>query len=264
MWAYRAPRIGTFYDFADPRTRNSPLEVLKEFRGRLQADAHPTYHPLFMDGTIIELACWAHARRRFIDAEATEPELAREAIDLIRELYMIERRAKEEELTPEQVRELRQRESVPRLKTIEDWMTATRPKVLERGPLGMAIRYAQKNWIALNRYVEDGRLEIDNNGAERALRKVAVGRSNWTFLGSEVGGETAAVMLTLVTSAREVGIDPREYLRDVMLRIGRCSDVTTLTPRGWKERWLPEVRAHQQSIVERMLGREPGATTADG
>ncbi len=261
MWTYRAPGRGTFYEFADPRKRNSPIEVLRNFKGWLQADAHPCYEPLYKPGDIIEVACWAHARRRFIDAETTEPDLAKQAIDLIRGLYVIERRAKDARLSPDDVRALRQREAVPILKAIEDWMTANRPKVLERGPLGMAISYAQKNWAALNRYVEDGRLEIDNNGAERALRPVAVGRKNWTFLGSEVGGATAEVMLTLVMSAREVGIDPRMYLRDVLLRIGTGADIATLTPRGWKERWLPDVAAHRQSIVERVLARQAAAAT---
>ena len=121
-----------------------------------------------------------------------------------------------------------------------------------------------ENWTALSRYVEDGHLEIDNNGAERALRAVAVGRKNWTFLGSETGGATAEVMLTLVMSAREVGIDPRMYLRDVLLRIGTGADITTLTPRGWKERWMPEVVAHRQSIIERVLAREAAAATPAG
>lgn len=262
MWTYRSPGVGVFYDFADPDARDGPLEVLADYRGFLQADAHRCYEPLYRSGHIVEVACFAHARRRFVDAEATEPDLAKQAVDLIGALYGIERDAKAKGLTFEQRRDLRQRLSRPILKQLEDWLTATKPKVLARGPLGMAISYADKNWAALCRYTEDGRLEIDNNGAERALRCVAVGRKNWTFLGSETGGETAATLLTLVMSAKEAGVDPRMYLRDVLLRIAHCSDVTTLTPRGWKERWLPEVHAHHQSIVERMLERKAEGTTS--
>lgn len=262
MWTYRSPGNAVFYDFADPRARDGPIEILRNFKGFLQADAHACYEPLYRSGDIVEIACWAHARRRFVDAESTEPELAKEALDLIGVLYGIEREARTQGLSPEDRRDLRKRESVPQLKAIEDWMTATKAKTLERGPLGKAISYAQKNWAALCRYTDDGRLEIDNNGAERALRSVAVGRKNWIFLGSEAGGETAAVLLTLVMSAKEAGIDPRMYLRDVMLRIAHCSDVSTLTPKGWKERWMPEVRAHHQSIVERMLDRQAALNSA--
>jgi transposase len=254
FWAYRSPEVGAvFYDFVEPKVRDGPIEVLRDYEGYLQADAHRCYEPLYKSGDIKEVACWAHARRRFVDAESAEPDFAKEAVDRIREIYVIEKRAKDEGLSAEARQELRQRESIPRLQSFADWMTATLPKVLEKGPIGTAISYAQKNWAALNRYVEDGRLEIDNNGAERALRSVAVGRKNWTFLGSDAGGETAATLLTLVMSAKETGIDPRLYIRDVLLRIGRCSDVTTLTPKGWKAHWLPEVDAHRQSIIERMF-----------
>jgi transposase len=256
FWAYRSPEVGAvFYDFVEPKVRDGPIEMLRNYKGYLQADAHRCYEPLYKSGDIMEVGCWAHARRRFVDAESAEPDLAKEAVDRLREIYLIEKRAKDEALSAEARHELRQRESVPRLQSFSDWMTATLPKVLEKGPIGTAISYAQKNWAALNRYVEDGRLEIDNNGAERALRSVAVGRKNWTFLGSDAGGETAATLLTLVMSAKEAGIDPRLYIRDVLLRIGRCSDVTTLTPKGWKTRWLPEVDAHRQSIIERMFAR---------
>jgi transposase len=256
FWAYRSPEMGAvFYDFVEPKVRDGPIELLRDYKGYLQADAHRCYEPLYKSGDIKEVGCWAHARRRFVDAESAEPAIAKEAVDRIREIYLIERRAKDEGLSAEARQELRRGESVPRLEAFADWMTATLPKVLEKGPIGTAISYAQKHWRALTRYAEDGRLAIDNNGAERALRSIAVGRKNWTFLGSDAGGETAATLLTLVMSAKEAGVDPRLYIRDVLLRIGRCSDVTTLTPKGWKARWMPEVDAHRQSIIERMFAR---------
>ena len=131
-------------------------------------------------------------------------------------------------------------------------MSVTLPKVLDKGELAKAIKYAQSNWQALLRYCEDGRLEIDNNGAERALRTIAVGRKNWIFFGNERGGKAAAVMYSLIATCKEHGVDPRTYLRDVLLRIGKVSDVRELTPYGWKQKWMPVVENHRASILERV------------
>ncbi len=131
-------------------------------------------------------------------------------------------------------------------------MSVTLPKVLDKGELAKAIKYAQSNWNALVRYCKDGRLEIDNNGAERALRTIAVGRKNWIFFGNERGGEAAAVMYSLIATCKEHGVDPRTYLRDVLLRIGKVSDVRELTPYGWKAKWAKVVEDHRASILERI------------
>ncbi|MFN0302785.1 MAG: transposase [Burkholderiales bacterium] len=151
------------------------------------------------------------------------------------------------------LQKLRQEQSVPKLAIILDWLTATQPKVLPKSPLGDAIGYALRHWSALTRYIEDGRLEIDNNGAERSLRTIAVGRKNWTFLGNERAGKSAAILYSLIMSAKAAGVDPRLYIRDLLLRVGHCKDVATLTPSAWKAQWLPEIEAHRQSILERLL-----------
>lgn len=194
-----------------------------------------------------------HARRYFIEAEDSDPVLAKEAIARIGELYGIERQVKEAELSAEQVREARQRESVPRLERLRDWMAVTRTKVLDKSPMAKAIDYSLSNWAALCRYTEDGRLSIDNNAAERALRTVAVGRKNWIFFGNERGGKAAAVMYSLIATCKEHDVDPRTYLRDVLLRIAKVGDVKELTPYGWKANWKPVVEAHRASIVERLM-----------
>lgn len=252
VWVYRGLGGEVFFDMTESRGRDGPASVLKDFAGYMQADAYPAYDAFYKDGRVKEVACWAHARRYFIKAEKTEPDFAREAIARIGELYAIERQAKEAGVCGERLRDLRRAESLPRLARLHDWMSVTRTKVLDKGPLADAIDYATTNWNALLRYCEDGRLEIDNNGAERALRTIAVGRKNWIFFGNERGGEAAAVMYSLIATCKEHGVDPRTYLRDVLLRIGKVSDVRELTPYGWKKKWMPVVENHRASILERI------------
>jgi transposase len=253
VWVYRGDGGQVFFDMTESRSREGPTGILEGFRGFLQADAYPGYDAFFKDGTIAEVGCMAHARRYFIEAEDSDPVLAKEAIARIGELYGIERQAKEAELSAEQVREARQRESVPRLERLRDWMAVTRTKVLDKSPMAKAIDYSLSNWAALCRYTEDGRLSIDNNAAERALRTVAVGRKNWIFFGNERGGKAAAVMYSLIATCKEHDVDPRMYLRDVLLRIAKVGDVKELTPYGWKAKWKQVVEAHRASVVERLV-----------
>ena len=124
---------------------------------------------------------------------------------------------------------------------------------LPKGPLARAIGYARNQWDALKRYLEDGRLSISNNAAERALRPFAVGRKNWLFFQRVGGGKTAAILMSLLETAKAAGVNPRDYFRDVLLRISTCSDVTSLTPHGWKATWEPEVTAHRQRILNTLL-----------
>ena len=252
VWVYRGFRGEVFFDMTESRGRDGPRAVLADFKGYMQADAHSVYDAFYKDGSVLEVGCWAHARRYFIKAEDSEPAFAKEAIARIRELYAIEKQSKDASLSHERIRELRERESLPRLARLRDWMTVTRTQVLDKGALAKAIDYALSNWPALVRYCEDGRLEIDNNGAERALRTVAVGRKNWIFFGNERGGEAAAVMYSLIATCKEHDVDPRTYLRDVLLRIAKTSDVRELTPYGWKKKCLPILEDHRKSILERV------------
>jgi len=258
VWVYRGLGGQVFFDMTESRGRDGPRAVLAGFAGLLQADAYPGYDAFFKDGTIVEVGCWAHARRYFVKAEDSEPVLAKEAIGRIRELYALEARAKEVGLDAAALRNVRQRESRPRLDALFDWMERTRGTVLDKGPLAKALDYALSNRVALTRYTDDGRVDIDNNGAERALRAVAVGRKNWIFFGNERGGQTAAVMYSLIATCKEHGVNPREYLRDVLLRIAKASDVRELTPYGWKAKWAPVVMAHQASVVERLMAASKG------
>jgi len=254
VWIYLDRKGRHAYDFTDSRKRDGPLSVLGGYRGAIHADAYPGYDRLFLPEGATEVACWAHARRKFVEAEASEPDLAKEAIDRIRELYAVERVASGHELDDEARRELRLQHARPIADELFAWMAAIQATVLPKSPMGGALSYTLKLEPALRRYLENGRLSIDNNAAERALRAVAVGRKNWLFFQTEGGGDTAIVLLSLVMTAKAIGVDPRTYLRDVMLRIARESDVAKLTPHGWREHFQAEVEEERRAALAYFVG----------
>ena len=254
VWIY-ADREGRHdYDFTDSRKRDGPMKILGNYRGFVQADAYPGYDALFLPDGASEVACWAHARRKFVDAEKTEPEFASEAIELIKRLYAIEKACTAADLNDTERLAVRQEQSVPQLDVVFAWMAAKEAEVLPKSPMATALRYSLKLEAALRRYAGDGCLEIDNNRAERAMRAVAVGRKNWMFFQTEGGGETAAVLLSLVMTAKAIGLNPQTYLRDILLRIARESDVEKLTPHGWKQYFAADVEAERQAAVAYFVG----------
>ena len=254
VWIYLDRDGRHSYDFTDSRKRDGPLKILGGYRGAIHADAYPGYDVLFLPEGATEVACWAHARRKFVEAEGTEPERAKEVLDRIGALYGVERAAKDAGLDDDARRELRQEHSVAIVDDLFALLAQYEAEVLPKSPMGKALRYALKLEVALRRFLDDGRLEADNNAAERALRAVAVGRKNWLFFQTEGGGHAAVVMLSLVMSAKGAGIDPRIYLRDVLLRIGRETDVERLTPHGWREHFQAEVEAERQDALLAFLG----------
>ena len=177
VWVYGTRDGHHYYDFTVNRKRDGPMAVLGDFRGYIHADAYPGYDHLYLPGHAIEVACWAHARRKFVDLESTDPQLASEALDMIRELYAVEKLAAD--LDDAARCALRQERARPILDRIRTWLDVGEAKTLPKSPAGQAIGYAMRQWDALCRYVDDGRLSIDNNAAERALRPFAVGRKNW-------------------------------------------------------------------------------------
>jgi transposase len=250
MWIYRDLKKRHVYDFTESRSRDGPLAILGDFEAFVQADAYGGYDVLFGPGSkMTEVGCWAHARRYFKQALDAEQALATEALATIRRLYAIERAAKEQNLDADGVLRLRQEHAVPELERFKTWLEVTRTQVLDKGPMAKAIGYALSNWIALNRYVTDGRIPIDNNGAERALRAVAVGRKNWILIGNVRGGKCAAILYSLVQTAKAIGIDPKTYLRDVLERIAKEADVEKLTPHGWQQHFAAEVAAERDRLL---------------
>ncbi len=208
------------FRYSPDRKGERPRQHLKAFRGILQADAYAGFNGLY-DRTVEplqEAACWAHSRRKFFDLHAaTESPVAREALERIAILYQIEADIRGK--PPDARRAAREERAAPLLKSLYDWLRATVRETSKKSELARAIGYTLSRWQALTRYCHDGRIEIDNNAAERALRAVALGRKNFLFAGSDAGGERAAAFYSLIGTAKLSGLDPEAYLREVLRRI---------------------------------------------
>lgn len=240
IWTYVGDRDHpyTVYDYTPTRSRDGPDVFMKEFHGYLQADAYSGYDELYRDRTrnITEVACWAHARRRFFEGQSSDLMRSTVTLAYIRLLYDVEREARTLGLTGEARKTLRQAKSIPILEDIKAYLEREQPAVLPKSPEGMAISYTLSNWNALVRYCNDGDLEIDNNAAERSLRGIAIGRKNWNFYGSNEGGRTAAVLTSITTTCKRLGVDPFEYLRDLFRRISTHpqNSLDDLLPDKWE------------------------------
>jgi transposase len=236
IWAWRGERGVVVFQYTPTKESEWPAKFLGEYRGYLQVDAYAGYDRLFRDGAIVEVACWAHTRRKFFEAIDTAPKEAAAALATIRALYQVEREAKERGLDAAARLALRQEKSRSIVDEFFSWIEKQAEAVVPGTPLAIAVNYAKRLRTALSRCLEDGRLELDNNNVERALRQVAVGRKNWEFAGSALGAERGAALYSIVVSCRELGVDPFEYLRDVIPRLSTtpASEVASLTPRAWK------------------------------
>ncbi len=224
------------YDYTATRQRAGPEEFLKGYRGYLQADAYGGYDAFFKDPArgLIEVGCWAHARRYFHKALESDQARMGPALLLMAQLYRVEKQAGG--LVAEERLRLRQMQSRPILDKLHGYLEEIQAEMLPKSPEGRAARYTLKNWKALTRYAEDGDLEIDNNATERAIRGVAVGRNNWIFFGSDYGGKTAAVLRSFVASCQRAEIDPFAWLKDVLSRIADhpITRLAELLPHNWK------------------------------
>ena len=185
-------------------------------------------------GTIIEVGCWAHARNKFADAHASDPERVPAARAWVRKLYDVEDEAKE--LSSAERLRLRQGQSVPLLESLHRWLLAPKAQVLPKSPVATAINYVLNQWQALNVYTTDGDLHIDNNVSERTLKLIGIGRGNWLFFGSDAGGATAAVLFSFTATCKHLGIDTFAYLRDVLERLPThpAERLEELLPHRWQ------------------------------
>ena len=210
-----------WFRYSPDRKGEHPQKHLNSFRGILQADAYGGWGKLYEDGRIREAACWAHARRPFWDLHLSlgraPGTVAEQALQRIAALYKIEAEIRGQ--VPEERRQQRQARAGPLLKELHTWLSGMLGRVSAKSELAAAIGYSLTRWQALTRYLDDGRIEIDNNAAERALRGVSLGRKNYLFMGSDAGGERAAAIYSLVETAKLNGLDPEGYLREVLGRI---------------------------------------------
>lgn len=239
LWTYLDPHgRQVVFDATRTHERDGPDAFLADFRGKLQADAYTGYDALYATGRITEIGCWAHGRRRFVEAFLTDGSAAR-MVALIQQLYHVEHAAAD--ATVEARTALRQQHAAPLLAQIQALRDEIATTALPKSPLGDAVRYLTNQWDALQRYVDDGRLAIDNNRAENQLRVIAVGRKNWLFAGSFDGARRAALLYSLVQSCTLVSVSPFDYLKDVLVRVATHPHqrLDQLTPRGWAATFRP-------------------------
>jgi transposase len=231
LWAYVSTG-GIVYDATEDRCRDGPAQFLGGFAGYLQCDAYAGYDALFARsaGTVVEVACWAHARRKFVEAEKTSPQLAHEAVARIQALYAIEHEAKNLDAPARAA--LRQRQARPQLDALKVWLDGVQRTALPKTPIGEALTYAANQWVALNVYLRDGSLSIDNNAAERAVKPFAIGRKNWLFFGSDRGGDTLAILASFTATCELFKVNPWTWLRDTLTTLPTtpADQLVTLLP----------------------------------
>jgi hypothetical protein len=213
------------------------LKFLGKYSGYVQADAYSGYDEFFRKSDATEVGCNAHARRKFDYALDTDPVRAACMLVLWGRLYDIERKARDENYSSAQLLEARQKQAKPILAEIKAVLDEYKNQVLPKSPIGKAITYSLNQWEALNRYVDDPMLEIDNNLSERILRMVVIGRKNYMFAGSEAGAWRAAIIYSLVASCKLNDIDPFRYFRDVLARVSThpAAKIDELLPGEWKK-----------------------------
>jgi hypothetical protein len=242
LWTYSRPGGDVVFVCHTGRGHEHPEGDLADFSGWLQCDAYQVYPKLARerprDRPLRLLGCWAHTRRKVIEAEADRPEATKPVLELIRGLYRIEAEARERDpkITPEELAALRQQQAPPIMASLrviyEEWQRTELPQ----GRLGAAARYALNHWDSLQQYLKDGRLAIDNNSVESAIRKPAMGRRNWLFLGHPDAAWRSAVIYSIVGSCRRRGIEPGAYLADVLRRLPsmNTAEAADLVPARWK------------------------------
>jgi len=240
LWVYIGDRDHPYvrFDFTTHYRRDGPEQFLKEYAGYLQADALAQYEGLFDTGAVVHVACNAHARRRFVEAQASAPVEAADALAYFRALYQVERDLAERFTAADDAarQQYRCAQTAAVRQAFHAWLVEQRQQVLPKSPLGEAVGYALSNWAALMRYTEQGYLAIDNNLAERTLRQVALGRNNWQFCGSAAGGQTAAVLYSVVGTCKHLGVEPWAYLQDVLTRLPatRVGSLDDFLPDRWQ------------------------------
>jgi transposase len=238
VWVYRTTNFeeqrAVLYDFTLSRGGEHPRRILGEFAGTLVTDDFSGYHALHRQGVKAAL-CMAHARRKLFEAfELNGSQIAGQAVALIAKLYEIEHQTKQ--LKPGQRLQIRQLQSKPVAHALHAWLRTQRQSLVKADATAKAIDYTLSNWTALTQFLDDGAIPIDNNAAENAIRPIALGRKNWLFVGSQLAGERAAVLMSLIESAKLNGHDPWAYLKDVFERLPTLKnrDLAQLLPHNWR------------------------------
>ncbi|HWY24141.1 MAG TPA: IS66 family transposase [Nevskia sp.] len=234
MWVYIGDQANPYnlFDFTTSRGRDGPMTFLKGYKQTLVADGYGGYDGVVVGNDITRAGCWAHARRKFVDAEKAHPTIAAEAVGIIKRLYAIEERGKP--LAAEDRTALRQRESVPILAILKDKLHGWRDHLLPKHPMSQAIGYTLNQWTELSVFAADGSVPIDNNASEREIKRVVLNRKNSLFVGNPRGGHTAAVLSSFTATAKRHDIDPQLYLTQLLTNL-------PATPISQIDQWLPDM-----------------------
>jgi len=260
LWTYVGDEHHPYivYAYTPTRSGQGPLGWLGSWKGFLQADAYAGYDKLYARGDVKEVACWAHTRRKYFDAQESDPARALWMLEMIRQLYAVEKEAAGRDAPTRRL--LRQSQSATILEQIRLWLIEQQAQVLPRSPIAQAIGYTLNQWPALTVYTSDPRLSPDNNAAERALRRVAVGRKNWQFAGHDESAQGHAVLWSLIASAQRHELDVQFYLRSVLAYLPALppEELQNYLPDVWKRDLMAEQRmalnAHHGSLV-RFIGK---------
>ncbi|MHB8304281.1 MAG: IS66 family transposase [Acidobacteriaceae bacterium] len=249
MWVYVGDDAHPYnvFDFTLNRGRDGPKYFLKDYRQVLLADGYGGYNGVVAGNEIVRAGCWAHVRRKIIEAEKVAPEIAREAIDLVRALYAVEKQAKDASV-PERLK-LRQQQSAPVLAALREKFLVWKEQLLPKHPMAEAIHYALGQWTELNVFCTDGAVAIDNNVSEREMKRVVLNRKNSLFVGNPRGGRTAAVLASLTSTCRRHDVDPQLYLTQLLTNLPttRMNELSAWLPDQWKllqHASLPSLQNH--------------------
>jgi transposase len=244
LWTYSRPGADVLFDWQTSRGKEA-ARWLKRFRGYLQVDGYGVYESVASEQKgIVLVGCWAHARRKFVDGLG-EDRRAAWVVHQIGLMYEVEKRLRRARAGPGLREAVRRSESVPVLRRIEKALRRWRERLLPRSLFGEAMNYVLARWESLCVYARDGRLAIDNNLVENALRPTAVGKKNWLFIGHPGAGWRGAVLYTILGSCRRAGVDPWEYLQDVLKRLPtmKMSEVKSIVPTAWAKAKKAAARA---------------------
>ena len=237
MWVYVGDAAHPYnvFDFTLDRSRDGPLRFLQDYDQVLLADAYGGYNGVVAGNQITRAGCWAHLRRRFVDAEKAAPEMAREAVERVRALYTIERQA--QSATTAERFALRQKKSAPLLAELRLRLQTWKQQLLPRHPMAEAVAYALGQWKELSEFCRDGAIPLDNNVSEREMKRVVLNRKNSLFVGNARGGRTAAILASLTSTCRRHEVDPQLYLTQLLVNLPSLPSrqLTDWLPDQWKQ-----------------------------
>ena len=248
FWPVMSEREIAFF-YSPGRATKNLQSILKDYRGHVQCDGYCAYTKAARENPELVLAgCWAHARRKFVDAEKSAPETVQKALKYIKLLYRVERYARQRNFSPPELRYRRCRWSAKLLKHFKEYLqqVMARPEVLPKSLLCKACSYTLTRWTELTEYTANPQLSIDSNEIERQIRPVTLGRKNWLFCSSEVGAEASALFYSLINTCKLNGVDPWLYLTDLLLRVStvKSKDIRDLLPKRWSELFAAEAKAN--------------------